>query len=187
MKIRLTLALCVLTSPVFATDFCHDLWWTRNALIDRAGYCFGSTLGKAAFDNAGCTGKSVNLSARASQKVAQIKELEARNSCRVNTKSTSLFIDDLATRRRLVDLPVRDETESSCIGFRAPSVALRAGIGTQHAVTYQVRQGDSVLYSHFDEGGWLYVVAYSSDGSVHGAGWMASEAIGFNDCRNWAG
>ena len=39
----------------WALEICDDLWLTRNLIFDRAGYCFGSVLGKSVFDNEGCT------------------------------------------------------------------------------------------------------------------------------------
>ena len=59
----LTLLLFLIASPAAASDVCHDLWFTRNLIMDRAGYCFGSMLGKATFDNSDCTGKNVSLDA----------------------------------------------------------------------------------------------------------------------------
>ena len=73
----LVVALSLLASPALASNACHDLWFTRNAVIDRAGYCFGSPLGRAVFNNAGCTGKSVSLPPQAQRMVAQVKEMEA--------------------------------------------------------------------------------------------------------------
>ena len=48
-------AICafVVAGPAAADERCHDLWFARNAIMDRAGYCFGSVLGQAVFDNEG--------------------------------------------------------------------------------------------------------------------------------------
>lgn len=72
----LVAALSLFAAPVLASDTCHDLWFTRNAIIDRAGYCFGSPLGQAIFDNTGCIGKSVNLPPQDARTVALIRELK---------------------------------------------------------------------------------------------------------------
>ena len=45
---RLALLCALLASPAAASDVCDDLWFTRNLIMDRAGYCFGSVLGRAA-------------------------------------------------------------------------------------------------------------------------------------------
>ncbi len=34
---------------------CDELWYRRNAIWHRYGYCFGSARGQAAFGNAGCS------------------------------------------------------------------------------------------------------------------------------------
>lgn len=67
-----SLALPFLATTAQADGRCNDLWFTRNALINQAGYCFGSNLGQALFDNSDCQGKSVTLSPEAQRQVAQI-------------------------------------------------------------------------------------------------------------------
>lgn len=66
----------VLTPLPAVADACDEMWFIRNLHFDRAGYCFGSTLGQNIFDNAGCTGKDVQLSSEAQKSIAFIKEME---------------------------------------------------------------------------------------------------------------
>ena len=87
---RLILALILLASPAAAADVCDDLWFTRNLIMDRAGYCFGSALGQAVFDNGNCIGKSVSLSTQLQRQVAEIRELEKQIPCKVDTARTRL-------------------------------------------------------------------------------------------------
>ncbi|EBA16598.1 hypothetical protein RSK20926_22774 [Roseobacter sp. SK209-2-6] len=58
-------ALPLSTTTAFADESCNDLWFTRNAIINQAGFCFGSNLGQALFDNGDCIAKSVPLSPEA--------------------------------------------------------------------------------------------------------------------------
>jgi len=47
MRFLIALICTLLAAPVQALDYCDELWFTRNLAFDRAGYCFGSPLGKA--------------------------------------------------------------------------------------------------------------------------------------------
>jgi hypothetical protein len=62
-----------------AGNICDQLWYARNAIFDRAGYCFSSARGKAAFDNTGCTGGTPDAAGMA--EVARIQQQEAANGC----------------------------------------------------------------------------------------------------------
>ena len=182
----LVCALCLLAAPAAASDACHDLWYTRNALIDRAGYCFGSTLGQAIFYNGDCTGKSVTLPPQTEQTVAAIRHLEARIGCRVNTNQTFLNLDDLHLRRQLWDLPVLDELQSACLGWIGSAVGLRAGHRRDAPVIGQIRSGDHVKYGHPPVGSWTYVTTSGPDWRVVSGGWLDMSAVQEN-CRDIAG
>ena len=183
----LNLTFGVLLALPAAADQCDDLWFTRNQIMDRAGYCFGSTLGQAVFDNAGCLGKSVNLSPDQSALVTTIRQQEKLMECRVNTRGTYLELEDLGTRLRLWDLPVADEFESACIGFRAAPIDLRAGVAADAPVLHRVGQGSNLRYSHLPRAGWTYVVVTNAQWQFTGAGWMPIDTVKQPDCESWAG
>ena len=185
---RLVLLFALIASPVAAADVCDDLWFTRNLIMDRAGYCFGSTLGQAVFDNGNCIGKSVSLSAQAQRQVAEIRELEKVIQCKVDTGKTSLDLPDIETRRKLIDLPVRDEFESGCIGWQLDFEPLHAGHDGNSAIIGRVEPEDDILWSHRSQvEGWDYVMVMQSGwGSVKSAGWMRSPTDE-KSCRQWAG
>jgi len=63
---------------------CFDLWYERNAIFDRNGYCFSSNLGKRTFDNSDCWTKNPSLSPSEQRRVAQLKAEENRRGCKVN-------------------------------------------------------------------------------------------------------
>jgi len=178
--------LAMAATPAVADDYCHDLWFTRNAIMDRAGYCFGSVLGQRAFDNGDCIGKTVTLSDADAAKVARIQAQEARGSCRVDTSQTTLYLSDLAIRRRLIDLPVRDDLESACIGWLGERLPLRAGHRQNAQVVGQIQPGDTISYSHLPEGGWTYVTTSTGDWQIKSAGWLHFAAIE-ERCRQIAG
>lgn len=179
------LSALLLPLPALADDGCHDLWFTRNLIMDRAGYCFGSTLGQAVFDNRGCTGKSVSLGAAEQRLVTQIRALEQSHGCRVNTGQPWLDLDDVFWRQQLWVLPVRDEFESACLGWLGSVIALRAGPGHGTAQIGQVLPGDYVGYAHIPVGGWTYVTTHSADWQIKSGGWFDLSIP--EQCRDFAG
>jgi hypothetical protein len=183
----LLLALVLLGPSAAATETCDDLWFTRNALIDRAGYCFGSPLGQSLFDNAGCLGKSVTLAPDAKEKVARIQAREALIGCSVNTSAETLDLDDLFVRRQLVDLPVADEFESGCLGWVGPQTLLRAGTDPQSPVVGQILPGDYLSFGHDQEDGWVYVTVHQPNyAGLTSAGWLPDMGGGY-PCAAFAG
>jgi hypothetical protein len=161
-----------------ALDFCADLWFTRNAIMDRAGYCFGSTLGQSLFDNSGCKGQQVQLSPELSETVAYLRRLEAQAGCRIDTSSPFLALEDLAFRRRLTDLPLLDPDflGAGCIGWQGPDLALQAGYTRNAPVIGQIRSGNWFSMQHINPDGWSYViVGQSAYEPVISAGWVKYE------------
>ena len=186
---RLLSALAVLASPALADDICHDLWYTRNAIMDQAGYCFGSVLGQAVFGTGPCTGKSVALSPADSRIVAQLRRAEKRIGCRVNTKQPYLDLDDLFVRRQLWDLPVPDEIPGACIGWLGPQVSLHTGHAENAPVIGYILPGQTVSYEHWPEGGWTYVTVSpgAGDWRTIGGGWLNQQRHGEVPCQDYAG
>ncbi|MEP2715978.1 DUF4453 domain-containing protein [Pseudophaeobacter sp.] len=158
-------------SLALADEFCEDLWFTRNAIMDRAGYCFGSKLGQAIFDNSDCLGKTVSLSAEDQEMVAELQALEREGDCRVDTSKGSLSLPDLAQRQALWHLPLRDISESACLGWRGKSVGLHAGPGKDTPVIGKITPGDTIGYSYLPQGDWDYVQVFDSNWVFKSAGW----------------
>lgn len=184
---RLTILLCLLASQSLANPACHDLWYTRNALFDRAGYCFGSVLGQSVFGNQGCIGKNVALSPQAKADVAEAKRMEAWIGCRVNTGGTFLDLPDFPLRRQMVDLPVLDEFEFGCLGWVGPPTDLRVGAGFHHPAISSVQAGNYVSFSHRPIGGWHYVTVHGPNfQDLKGAGWLPAFEPDY-PCRDFAG
>ncbi|MBL6428097.1 MAG: DUF4453 domain-containing protein [Maritimibacter sp.] len=163
----------VLTPLPAVADACDEMWFIRNLHFDRAGYCFGSTLGQNIFDNAGCTGKDVQLSSEAQKSIAFIKEMEGLHGCKVNTagERIDLYYDYML--RALEDLPVPSEFGSACIGWKGPDVPVLAGHRAGAAQIGTVKRGMDVMwdYEHFGPNGWQVVSLYDGSDRV-GIGWV---------------
>lgn len=179
------IALVTLIAPPAVADPCNDLWFTRNLIMDRAGYCFGSPLGKATFDNAGCAGKSVELTRSEQKLVDQIRRTEKELSCKVDTKASRLSFGDKKWRWMMRDLPVASEFESGCFGWLDPETPLYVARSRNAPVASTIRRGDNLLYSHEHVDDWDYVLILRND-EVIGAGWLGDKT-NEKSCEGWAG
>ena len=168
--------LTVISAPASAGTFCDELWLTRNQVFDQAGYCFGSTLGKAVFNNADCTTKNPVLNSQARQLVDRIKATEAANQCKVNTAGRQLDVPLLEQRLQLHDLPIRDDTESACIGWRGPDIPLFAGRNSQTMSIGAIRSGDTILSAHLSAEGWDFVILQRGGQQV-ALGWTPGDRL----------
>lgn len=180
--------LLLLATPALGQDACEDAWFTRNLLMDRAGYCFASPLGQALFDNSDCTGNDITLAPEVKRQVEEIKEIEALNGCKVDTTRRDLAIDDLTIRRQLSDLPVRDQFESACLGWLGEGAPLRAGRDDEARIIGEVEMGDFVLFSFLEADGWSYVTTHEHDFTgLKSGGWVLSAVFPEEACAAWAG
>lgn len=172
-----------------ASPFCDLLWVTRNMLFDREGYCFGSVLGAALFDNAGCTPGGPALSAEPAAAVTRMKELEARSGCRTDTAAAPSAGQRAIHARllRLQDLPEPDELGWACIGYLGPGVALRSGASAASPAVGRAEPGQSLVFNYLPRGGWHYVIVTGgADSGTYTEGWAEIDiAPGF--CREEAG
>lgn len=173
------LLLSLLSTPVVAEVWeygeaeCNELWFMRNLIMDRAGYCFGSALGQALYDNGDCRGKEVSLTAAQSRQVQKIQELERQIGCEVNTGGSRLDLPNMAALRRLKDMPLPDNGAWACIGWTGEVVPLYDGHGAGATVIGQIQPGDRVDYSYLGEGDWTVVtVARGGSGGPVVQGWI---------------
>ncbi len=63
---------------------CQNLWYVRNSIYDRRGYCFKTQDGKDAFDNSGCTVKnaaSINFNKHERTNISRISDIEKQRGC----------------------------------------------------------------------------------------------------------
>ena len=180
--------LIIFAAPAMAQNACDDVWFTRNLHFDRAGYCFGSVLGRALFDNSDCTGSDITLDPEIKRQVEDIRRLEAVHGCKVDTARSTLEIADIQIRRRLRDLPIRDEFESGCLGWFGEGAPLRASHDDGAEIIGEVEMGDYVLFSFQPVDGWSYVTTHHHDFSgLKAGGWVPNSVFPQEACAEWAG
>ncbi|TMV13652.1 DUF4453 domain-containing protein [Arenibacterium halophilum] len=171
---RLAIAMALLAAPpAFAATGCEDIWFTRNLLMDRAGYCFGSPLGQALFDNSNCIGQNVQPPASAQPLIQKIQQLEQTHQCQVNTNQTWLDMDDMAFRRAMRDLPLYEDFPGGCISWNGPQTPLHDGYTAPLGVVGNIQTGDNVYYNYEAVDEWVYVSAHNAQtDQFKAAGWM---------------
>ena len=158
----------------FGLEICDDLWLTRNLIFDRAGYCFGSVLGKSIFDNEGCTAGVPVLEDADQALVDRLREMEAEWECDVDTSQDFLAVPSLGLRVGLVDLPIATGFESSCLGWKGGRLPLRTERHEDGILTGAARDGDDLSFQFEDVDGWSFV-AVSQNGIPAGGGWAKIE------------
>ncbi len=159
----LALVLLVVASPALAFDACDDLWFTRNLVFDRAGYCFGSPLGRAVFDNGDCRTNAPVLSTADQEIIAAVKTAEREFACHVDTDRTGLNLPDVPRRKTMTTLPVIEIFESGCYGWRSSDVALFDGVETGARQIGDVVRGDDILFLHVFQEPYSFVLVYRDD------------------------
>lgn len=170
----LILVLSLVAGPVSA-EICDELWYARNQIFDRAGYCFGSNLGQAVFDNIDCTTKSPALSAEAGESIALIKEIEEEFACKVDTKRTLIEVSLPYVLPFVTDTPIPHGYDGlGCLGWVGDPVTLFAAIGNQGEVLGSIEPGDTVNQKHISVGAWNFVTV-SRDGEDLAGGWTDVE------------
>lgn len=181
---RLALFLCssLLFSPTAVLADCADYWFTRNLIFDRVGYCFGSPLGQAIFDNRDCTTQSPVLAAPDKAAVARIRANEADAQCRINTQARSLGLPNIAFRKQVQTIPVPLPRNSAlgCLTWRAGAVALHNGADHRFAVVGQLNPGDNIYFNHEQVGAFSFVSTEGAAGQQQG--WVALPRLDLNVC-----
>lgn len=188
IRFALTALLLLAAAPALAWTACEDLWFSRNQLYDRAGYCFVSALGQAVFDNSGCTGSEVALEPGGDELVAYIREREAVLECDVDTSASGLAIPNISLRQRLEQVVALSEYASGCLGWTGDAILLRAGPRFDAEVVSVAMPGDDLTWEYEPIGwpdGWAFLTAYRGQEQV-GLGWMESE-IDYDLCTGLAG
>lgn len=164
--------------------FCQELWLSRNTVMDRAGQCFTSSLGRAVFDNGDCVDGNIRLNPLDAEIVRLVQETEVWANCDVDIDADQLAVGALRFQQNLMFLftvPVRRDSEQMCSGYRGAPVSLYTGISTDTTLIGTVWPGQDVTSSHHPmRGGWEYLEASAPDGTPLAYGW----AQGFSDDRD---
>lgn len=182
---RLAAFLLLSAGPMQALEVCDDAWFTRNLIFDRAGYCFGSSLGQAIFDNQDCTTKAPVLTAAQKQTVARVKSVEAEFSCKMNTSQNQLAVPFLDLRRDVEDIPLPTGYESGCFGWRGPALPMRLGKSGSSSQVAQIEPGDNLVWEHEPEGDWSFLTVYRLQ-ELYAVGWVHID-LGTENCDAVAG
>lgn len=188
-----SLGLVFLAGPVSADVWdsaeptCNWLWFTRNLIMDRAGYCFGSPLGKAFFDNSDCRGTEVQLSTRESHQVKKMVALERELGCKVNTQARDLDVHYLVhPYKKLRDLPLPSGGETACLSWRGAAVPIFDGYTSGSKRIGEIRPGDWLGFSSESEGNWSAVTVSRGNNGIFG--WFDhSKYDTQKGCTDWAG
>ena len=182
------------SSPVFADieDPCADLWFSRNAMLDAAGYCFSTPLGQAIFDNSDCSTKQPKLTPEVKAQIAVIRKLEQGDesgfyeACNIDTGQHTLDLPDLEFRKRLDFQPATDGGTSFCLGYVGPDIPLYAAPWVNAHRTGVIRGGDNLSLAHLDWKGWSFSIVFQPSETT-GLGWYQTPIADIDQCEAWAG
>ena len=88
-KICVAVALMIVPQISFAGDNpggddCYDLWYARNEIYKRNGYCFQTRLAMETFGNSGCYTRAPRFTRAEQSTIEAIRRKERQRSCRVN-------------------------------------------------------------------------------------------------------
>lgn len=195
MKISAFLILLLANTQTAWADIenpCADLWFSRNAMLDRAGYCFSSTLGKALFDNSDCTTKQPQVPDRTAAQIALIRQLEQGNSdgfydkCHIDTSLATLDLPDQGLRKQLEFQPATDGGTGICFGYQGEEQPVYAAPWETATKLGMIRQGDDVTLAHLDWNGWSFSTI-SNNGRARVMGWYRTPISDGRQCRAFAG
>ena len=165
---------------------CEELWFSRNAMLNDAGYCFATPLGRSLFDNSDCTTTAPAVSADVAEQISRIQALEldapyvSDGVCDVDTNRTSLSdVSEIELRYRLTFQPSTDGGASACIGYRGAPVTLRAAPNDAAEVLGQIPLGASVSASHLPWNDWNFVIAWptADSGQPVVLGWYRGDML----------
>ncbi|WP_340261049.1 DUF4424 family protein [Roseobacter sp. HKCCA0882] len=70
-------------SNVQQGDVCRSLWFERNEIFNRYGYCFTSVSGQAVFDNSDCSTNIPKLSDADEFRVSELSVIEQESGCSI--------------------------------------------------------------------------------------------------------
>lgn len=185
MRFLIALICTLLAAPVQALDYCDELWFTRNLAFDRAGYCFGSPLGKAIFDNEGCIGKDVTVEAWNKAVVDKVYAEEAGAACQVDSSRTSLDVESLELRKGLVEIPMPTDGESACLGYKGPNRRLTTAADLNSGGVGVLQTGDEALLLFERKGDYEFIIARQNFETTY-VGWLNIKEYPL-DCEGFAG
>jgi len=192
-KYHVLALLCLAGVPAYADieDPCNDLWFSRNAMLDQAGYCFSSPLGKAIFDNSDCTTKQPKLTAQVKAQIALIKKYESDDQsmygrCDIDNQQRKLYVPDVKLRKQLEFQPATDGGIMACLGYLGRDAKVYAAPSKNARPMGKITKGDVLSLGHVDWREWTFLTVTRGKKTTT-LGWVNTK---FNDekmCSAWAG
>ncbi len=174
-------AIC-LGGPTLAADRCDDLWVSRNAVFDAAGFCFQSPLGQALFDNGDCSTQAPDFTEQQSANIAAISQAETQLSCNVDVNRTRVDVPDLRFRAGLETQPIVTAKGRVCHGYIGRKVDIGLVVEADNTVARGVlRPGVTLILRHQPADGQSYAILLAQDAPV-GAGWIPEDFA----CEAWS-
>lgn len=197
-KLRMRQALaflsCLLASVpmvALANDPCSDLWLSRNAMLNDAGYCFSSNLGQTIFDNADCSTDEPVLLADVQQQIGAIATQEKLSQCVVDTSSRSINLDHIYLRLQLDFQPLDEGDEGGCLGYQGNPITVYSAPNPSSKILGTIQPNDSFAMRYPDWEGWSFSGEISIGTGIDPEtrpfmGWYNVE-IGLNSCKMHVG
>ncbi|MEP4197149.1 MAG: YARHG domain-containing protein [Aliishimia sp.] len=182
----LTTLVLLCAGPALARDYCDEMWFTRNLIFDKAGYCFGSALGQAVFDNTDCTTKAPNLTADEKRAISDIKSEETRVECKINSKTIrALDIPNIDFRKSVHPIPIPDAHGFGCFGWKGVPFSLYRGTDTSGPAVAQVLAGDDIFFFHWSKTNWVFLTIKRDETEFQG--WAKPLPTNETTCTKMAG
>ena len=178
--------------PGSRASTCESLWIERNQILNAAGYCFETPLGRAVFDNSDCTPGQPALPEAALNRIARLQAMETRRACAVNTDRQRITANGRYGPLRFgegevvlgrwrgalqkLDVFPFPARERSCTvsglsdgGF----LALRSGPDTRYPQIGQLLNGERVLSTSACMGRWCFAGAVQAGNRIEQrSGWF---------------
>lgn len=203
--LKALLALVFLGTSAVADDWsrlsaCPELWFSRNATMDDAGYCFSTNLGKAVFDNSDCTTTAPELGPLEKELVGIIREREVWLECNLDTSQSSIDLmgesglnERIIAMRKLLDWqPVVPDFDSgsACIDYFGEPEMLYSYPDLNAEVLGTIHPGDSITFLHVPDiviENWEFASLVWRDKELVGMGWTTNWLGTEKRCRIAAG
>ncbi len=174
------------TAAADIEERCEELWFARNAMLNDAGYCFSTTLGRSLFNNADCTTRQPIVDRQVSEQISIIQRLERdppfasitqsgqRKSCQIDTSQSSLSdVRYIELRKRVTFQPATDGASAGCLGYNGEPFLIHAAPDPQSRVLGRVEPGFSFSLSHLPWRDWNFALVWRdpSEGDPITIGW----------------
>ena len=82
--LAITTAILITSGTAAQARSCYDLWYARNEIYARNGYCFSTDLGRRVFGSWPCWTTNPRLSRAERARVNAIRAQEMARGCKVN-------------------------------------------------------------------------------------------------------